>query len=183
MRPAPPSLAAGKTLRDRLDDIERTSGPEEALTDALQAIVDAVGAVAAAYCLFDPLKSTLHLAAEVGLSDEGCRNLRKARDGVPIGWDMPLHSLVNRRAYLIESAARNRYVPELVANPGTIGTVACLPVVAGPMRVGTLILVTRTPRVLDESHVNMLTPACDALARLTRALRRRAGDVWSVPGA
>src|SRR5262249_33508829 len=117
-------------------------------------------------------------AAEVGISDEGCQHLRRAREGVPIGWDMPLHSLLNRRTYLIESAPRNRYVPPLVERPGSIGTVACLPIHAGAVSLGSLPAVARCRRCVAGTAAAALEPALRALAALTQELRRRAGDAW-----
>ena len=180
--PAPAPAPAGRkppaALRERLKDIATTHTPEDAMALVLQEVVDSLRAAAAAYCLYDPRQHPLCLAAEVGISDEGCQHLRRAREGVPIGWDMPLHSLLNRRTYLIESAPRNRYVPPLVERPGSIGTVACLPVHAGELSLGSLIVVTRSPRCLDEKDIATLEPALRALAGLTQELRRRAGDAW-----
>ena len=102
----------------------------------------------------------LRLAAEEGLSDEGCRQLRTVRRGDIASWDMPLHGLMNRRAYLIESAAQNRYVPPLVEAGAGVRTVACLPVYAGSVPVGSLVLITRTPRARAD---------CISLSNLRRA--------------
>ena len=179
--PAAPSgqSPSSGALGERLKAIATANTPDDAMALALETVRDHFGAAAVAYCLFDPRRRTLRLAAEVGLSDAGCSHLRSAREGVPVGWDMPLHSLLNRRAYLIDSAARNRYVPPLVDRPETIGTVACVPVEAGTQPVGSLILVTRAPRRLDERDVLALQPVLRALAVLTHDLRRRAGDIWA----
>jgi len=176
---APGGGVSGQALAERLKAIATANTPDDAMALALSTARDHFGAAAVAYCLFDPRRRTLRLAAEVGLSDEGCSHLRSAREGVPVGWDMPLHSLLNRRTYLIDSAARNRYVPPLVDLPGSIGTVACVPVEAGTQPVGSLILVTRAPRRLDERDVLALRPALRTLAALTHDLRRRAGDLWA----
>ena len=176
--PAPAARKPAAALGERLKDIATTHTPEDAMALVLQEVVDALRAAAAAYCLYDPRQHTLCLAAEVGISDEGCQHLRRTREGIPIGWDMPLHSLLNRRTYLIESAPRNRYVPPLVERPGSIGTVACVPVHAGEFSLGSLIIVTRSPRCLDEKDLAVLDPALRALAGLTQELRRRAGDAW-----
>jgi GAF domain-containing protein len=167
---------AGVRLRDRLRAVAATKEPEEAIGEALGVVVEELGAMAAAYCLFDARTRTLRLAAEVGLSEQGCRNLRSARDGLPVGWDMPLHSLLNRRAYLIETASRNRYVPPLVEHPASIGTLACVPVEAEGRPLGSLIVVTRVPRRLADADVAALRPVLAVLATLTFALRRRAGE-------
>jgi len=180
--PATPTSApsaSSRALGDRLRAVATTKTPDEAMALALQIIREEFGAMAVAFCLFEPRYRTLRLAAEIGLSDEGCNHLRTARDGVPVGWDMPLHSLLNRRAYLIDTAARNRYVPPLVEHPASIGTLACIPVEAETRPVGSLILITRAPRRLDERDVLALRPARRALALLTHDLRQRAGDTWA----
>jgi hypothetical protein len=66
-----PGPEAGRPLRDRLKDIATANTPEEAMALVLQAVIDTLGAAAAAYCLFDAKQRALHLAAEVGISDEG----------------------------------------------------------------------------------------------------------------
>ena len=43
----------------------------------------------------------------------------------------PLHSLLNKRVYLIESAAKNRYVPPLVDDVANVRAVACVPLYDG----------------------------------------------------
>src|SRR5262245_61103413 len=112
-RPAP--AAAFAALGERLREIGTTAAaPEDMFDPALAAIVQATGVAGAAICLYDPAHELLRLAAEFGLSDEGCRRLRTVRRNDPTSWDMPLQGLLNRRVYLIESASRNRYVPPLV---------------------------------------------------------------------
>ena len=64
-------------LHDRLKDIATAHTPEEAMALVLQEVIDTLRAAAAAYCLFDPKQRALHLAAEVGISDEGCQHLRR----------------------------------------------------------------------------------------------------------
>jgi len=166
-------------IHDKLQEIASSTTPEEAFGPALQTVIDALGAEAAALCLYDPERSVMKLAAEIGISDEGCRQLRTAKDGVPLGWDMPLHSLINRRAYLIDSAARNRYVPRLVKNSGAVGTVACLPIVTDTVPLASLVIVTMAPRHLDEKDVLALQPALRDLAMLIVTLRRNAPDATS----
>src|SRR5207244_13512603 len=132
----------------RLAQIAAEAAPEEALEPALRALLEESGAHAGALCLYDPRQNVLRLAAEIGLSDEGCRRLRTVRRGDPAAWDLPLHGLLNGRAHLIESAARNRYVPRLVEAAASVRTIACVPLNAGPAPVGRLILVAVAPRSL-----------------------------------
>ena len=127
----PPSVS--EVLRERLGEIAAAAvAPEDALEPALRAILEASRAQAGALCLFDQRHGILRLVAEVGFSEEGCRRLRNVRRTDPTAWDMPLNGLMNRRAYLIESASRNRYVPRLVEHAAAVRTIACLPLHAGP---------------------------------------------------
>src|SRR5439155_316830 len=115
----------------------------------------------------------LRLAAEVGLSDEGCKRLRQMRRGSMAGWDMPLHSLLNRRVYLIESAAKNRYVPPLVEAAASVTTVACVPLYAGATPVASIILVAVAPHRITEQQIGPLSEPLRELARMIEAARRR----------
>jgi len=101
--PSGADAAPTSPLIERLREIGQAAvAPEDALEPALRAIVEAIGAGAGALCLFDPRYGVLRLAAESGLSDEGCKRLRNVRRGDPTSWDMPLHGVLNKRAYLIE---------------------------------------------------------------------------------
>jgi septal ring factor EnvC (AmiA/AmiB activator) len=177
--PDPPARVTGgrtrpQALAERLHEIgAEAAAPEDALEPALQAIVDACGAAAGALCLFDPRQGLLRLAAEVGLSDEGCRRLRTVRWSDPSSWDMPLHGLMNRRAYLIESAVRNRYVPRLVEQGTHVRTIACVPVYGGPDPLASLVLISVAPRSFGERDIQQLMPPLRELGALIEAARRR----------
>src|SRR5438094_405205 len=174
---APPAArppAVGEALRERLREIAAAAvAPEDALEPALRAILEASRAQAGALCLFDQRHGILRLVAEVGFSEEGCRRLRNVRRTDPTAWDMPLNGLMNRRAYLIESAARNRYVPQLVENAAAVRTIACLPLHAGPTPVGSLVLVALAPRSFTERDVRTLERPLGDLAVMIEAVRRR----------
>lgn len=152
------------------------TSPVDALEPVLRHILHASRAVAGAISLYDPRHELLRLAAESGLSEEGCRRLRKVRRGDLASWDMPLHSLMNRRAYLIASAATNRYVPPLIEENEAVGTIACVPLLAGQTPVGSLILVTRAPHALSENDVRTLEKPLRQLVALTGAIRRQATE-------
>src|SRR5438552_18762053 len=79
------------------------------------------------------------------------------RRGSMAGWDMPLHSLLNRRVYLIESAAKNRYVPPLVEAAGSVTTVACVPLYAGAPQVASIVLVAVAPHRITEQQIGPLS--------------------------
>src|SRR5262249_17757860 len=149
-----PSRVDGEALNARLREIATgVAGPVNALEPALRAIVEATGAAGGALCLFDRRQQLLRLAAEVGMSEQGCCRLRTVRRGDVAAWDMPLHGLLNRRAYLIETAAQNRYVPTLVESTTPVRSVTCLPVYAGHDPLGSLILVTLVPNSFVEDDI------------------------------
>jgi len=171
----PPGM--GEALRDRLRDIAADAvAPEDALEPALHAILEATRAQAGALCLYDQRHGILRLVTESGLSEEGCRRLRHVRRTDPTAWDMPLNGLLNRRAYLIESASRNRYVPRLVEHSAAVRTIACLPLHAGPTPVGSLVLVAIAPRSFGERDVRTLERPLGELASMIEAVRRRGGE-------
>src|SRR5438093_11510839 len=176
---APPAArppAVGEALRERLREIAAdAAAPEDARGAALLAILGAARAQAGALCLFDQRHGILRLVAEVGLSEEGCRRLRHVRRTDPTAWDMPLNGLLNRRAYLIESVARNRYVPRLVEHAAAVRTIACLPLHAGPTPVGSLVLIALAPRSFAERDVRTLERPPGELAAMIEAVRRRGG--------
>src|SRR5438874_4522666 len=173
--PRPVTDAAFARLAEQLGEIAAgAAAPEDMLEPALAAVLEASHASAGALCLFDQRNELLRLAAEVGLSDEGCKRLRQVRRGGMAGWDMPLHSLLNRRVYLIESAAKNRYVPPLVEAAGSVTTVACVPLYAGATPVASIVLVAVAPHRITEQQIGPLSEPLRELARMIEAARRRA---------
>lgn len=168
----PPSIPSAE-IGERLQAIAAAAAaPEDAFEPGLAAVVEMSGAGGGALCLYDQRQELLRLAAEVGLSDEGCRRLRSVRRGDAAGWDMPLHGLQNRRAYLIDSAAKNRYVPPLC--DANVRTIACLPLYSGSMPLGSLVLVAVAPRAFSERDIRALEPAVKELSKMIEAVRRRA---------
>src|SRR5437667_9431904 len=106
--PAPDPAAA---LADCLRAIAAREAPEDALQPALQAILEATGAQAGALCLFDVRYGLLRLAAEVGISDEGCRALRSIRQDDARAWALPLQCLRDRRPYPIHATPGAPHAP------------------------------------------------------------------------
>ena len=147
--------------------------PEELVEVQLRAILEATQTSAGAVCLFDQHQELLRLAVEIGLSDEGCRRLRSVRRGAATTWDMPLHSLLNRRVYLIESAAKNRYVPPLVDDIALVRAVACVPLYDGSTPVGSLILVAMAPRTFGERQIRLLEQPVRELVSHIGSMRKR----------
>src|SRR6266446_3216198 len=114
------------------------------------------GAQAGALCLFDVRYGLLRLAAEVGISDEGCRTLRSIRQDDARGWALPLQCLRDHRPYLIDAASGAHDVPPLVEAGAAVCSVACVPLCAGETPLGSLVLVARAPRPLSEHDVERL---------------------------
>src|SRR6185369_3062458 len=172
--PAKPAFDSD-ALTARLREIgAAAAAPVDALEPALRAIIETVGLGGGAICLYDQRSELLRLAAESGLSDEGCRRLRTVRRGDTTGWDMPLHGLLNRRAYLIESAQKNRYVPPLIDSKTPVRTIACLPVYTGAIPVGSLILVVLITQQFAERNVHDLDHPIRELGKIIEAVRREA---------
>lgn len=173
--------AADKTaeaLTAKLEEIaDAAANPEDAVEPALDAITEASEAAASAICFFDQRQQLLRLAAERGLSDEGCKSLRHVRRGLMGAWDMPLQSLNNRRAYVIQNASQNRYVPPLIDDPKAMRTVTCLPLFASSTPVGSLILVSTAPRGFSDAQLQSLDRASKALGRIIESVRARATRV------
>src|SRR5437867_4287767 len=172
--PRPVADPAVARLAEQLGEIAAgAAAPEDMLEPALAAVLEASHAGAGALCLFHQRHELLRLAAEVGLSDEGCKRLRQIRRGGMAGWDMPLHSLLNRRVYLIESAAKNRYVPPLVEAAASVTTIACVPLYAGTTPVASIVLVAVAPERITEQQIGPLSGRRRELARMIEAARRR----------
>src|SRR6266516_3135265 len=171
---AAPALALdpAAALADRLRAIAAHEAPEDALQPALQAILEATGAQAGALCLFDVRYGLLRLAAEVGISDQGCRALRSIRQDDARAWALPLQCLRDRRPYLIAAASGAHHVPPLVEAGAAMRSVACVPLCAGETPLGTLVLVARAPRVLSEHDVEQLAGPLDEVVRMIETARR-----------
>ena len=159
-----------------LDIGQAVAAPEDALEPALQAVIEASGAAAGALCLYDVRQCVLRLAVDVGLSDEGCSQLQTVRRADPACWDMPLHGVLNRRAYLIESAARNRYVPPLLPKGRAATTVVCIPLYEGITPLASLVLVSSAPRVFGQHDITTLWKPLRELGRMIDRIRRQAMD-------
>src|SRR5947208_7601165 len=177
--PAPDPAAA---LADCLRAIAAREAPEDALQPALQAILEATGAQAGAICLFDVRYGLLRLAAEVGISDQGCRALRSIRQDDARAWALPLQCLRDRRPYLIAAASGAHDVPPLVEAGAALRSVACVPLCAGETPLGSLLLVARAPRALFEHDVEQLAGPLDEVVRMIETARRpRAGAAAPEP--
>ncbi len=139
----------------------------------LHAIMEATCAEAGAVCLYDIRQRMLRLAAERGLSDEGCRRLRTVHRDDPAAWDMPLHGLLAGRAYLIENAARNRFVPPLVEDAANMQAVVCLPLYVNDKPLASIILITVGVRTFDERQLHAVSGPLAEMGKVIEATRQR----------
>jgi len=167
--------AVDQGLAEKLRKIAAAANaPEDAIEPALLAILEGTSTPAGAVCLYDPHQQVLRLVAEVGLSDEGCRALRNVRPGSANGWEMPHQSLLSRRAYVIENASENHFVPSLLDDEKAAYNVACLPLYAGTSPVGSLIIITIRPSGFGEHQIRELEQPQRELVKMIEALRSQA---------
>jgi len=169
----PPARPSGGAAVEQLRALAQGDTPEEALEGALRVVLGVAGAGAGALCLFDARQETLRLAAEQGLSDAGCKMVRSIKRGDGESWDMPLRSLLNNRAYLVENTRRGKHVPFLVQGPPHTTVVACIPLYAEGFPLGSLMLLSLEPETLKHADVQALAAPLRELAALVQALRRR----------
>src|SRR5262245_45273742 len=153
-----------------------TPAPEDTLEPALRAVLDTSGASAGALCLFDREREVLRLAAEVGLSDDGCRQLRTLSRAAASCWQLPLDSLFARRIRTLESDAD---VPPLVDPAPVPAAVACVPLFSNDQPFGVVVLVGGDP------DAAALADPLRALAAVVDAIHRRrapaaASTGWTV---
>jgi len=167
-------IGAAEETRTRLAAL--TAGgtpPEEALEPALRIVMQAGGASAGAICLYDPADAVLTLATEVGLSDDGCRALRRIGHE-PGGWPVPLESVFERRVHVLDRAA-GAALPSLVDPAESMRTVACLPLEIDGRPAACVVLVALAPWVIDQAALRAIAPALPQLAKIVEGIGRRAG--------
>ncbi len=163
---APPPLPAGKGPRPgNYDLIESIVGlqvrqaPLEMLAEhALPLLLKAFGAAAGALLVHHRDDGTLRLIASSALAEAGRKALECLRPGAGGGWEIPLHGLLNRKAYIIERPHEHPFVPQLVerGSGGGPPNLASIPLYRGQLPVGVLLVIAeRAPLTEAEivSHV------------------------------
>jgi CheY-like chemotaxis protein len=141
----------------------------DGLETALRVLMDASDAAAAACCLLDARDQTLRLVSELGLSDAGCRALRRLDAAEAEGWTEPLVALLEDRRRVFTRDAGHE-LPPLLEPPEAMSAVACLPLHAGGRPRATLLLVTTAPATLDDDALDALAPALAHVGRLVAAI-------------
>jgi hypothetical protein len=159
--------------RERLTALATgATAAEDALEPALRIIMHAAGASAGAVCLFDPGEGLLSLAAEVGLSDEGCRRLRKVSRAAG-AWATPIESLLVRRIRVIDRAS-GASIPPLIEPAESISSVACLPLHVNGTPCASVVLVAVEPSTFGPDALVALGPALAELAKIIEGIAHRA---------
>lgn len=173
-----PSAAKGiQGTAERLVALQTAeAGFRELITDALDAILEGLHVTRGAILVFDTFDQTLVLAAERGLGAEAKKLLARIRRDDEACWDMPLHGLLNERAYLIDEPAKNRYVPALVESGNqSLARIACMPVLQQRKPVGSIILIGGRGERLGETEIRLSQTWLRYLANIIDDLREREG--------
>lgn len=191
---APPGASPRRPLAPRLttvDLIERIVGlqlrrvPLDTLaSEALPAALQTFGATAGALLLYRCEDESLVLVAEQGLSDAGRQRLTALRKGAAEAWEIPLHGLLNRKAYIIERPDQHPFVPELVpqGNGPQVVNLATVPLYRGALPVGVLLLIADR-RPITEAEILSAVLALDVLALALEPFLRARATAASAPAA
>ncbi len=186
---APPSSArrppaprpSTMSLVERITELQIRQVPLDTFANAMTPLLlDALETPAGALLLYHAESEALELIGSRGLSAAGLRHLEKLRRGAPDSWEIPLHGLMNRKAYIIERPDDHPFVPELVSREVVprAANLASIPLYRGPLPVGVLLAIADR-RAIGEREIFACVLAFDALAlALDGYVRARA---WTSP--
>ncbi|MEO6026872.1 MAG: hypothetical protein ABIR79_08425 [Candidatus Binatia bacterium] len=183
-RPTNGPRPATYELIERITSLQLKMAPLEVLADSVVgSLLDAFTAPAGGLMLYHSEDSSLRLTASRGLSTAGREHLAMLRGGAAGGWEIPLHGLMNRKAYIIERPHEHPFVPELVERDETKSPVnlACIPLYRGQLPVGVLLVIAdRRPVTNTEVMTHVLVYDVLALA-LDAGLRARGEPPMPLP--
>jgi hypothetical protein len=156
-------------------------------------LLDALDAPAGALLLYHCRTETLDIIGARGLSAAGQRhleNLRHAdlRRDAADSWEIPLHGLLNRKAYIIACPDEHPFVPELVSRdvmPHAVN-LASIPLYRGALPVGVLLAVADRHPIGERellTHVLAFDSLAIALDDFMRARAPHAGTASGAPSA
>lgn len=151
---------------------------EGAALVALGAVLDAVRLRHGALLVYDGDRQSLSLLAQQGLSEAAQAAIRLVRRGVAGVWDMPLHSLLQRRVYIIDRPKENPFVPPLLdgTDQNLLSNLAFIPLYSGGKASGVVLLVGSGARMIREPDILALREHAKilgaVLCRPNRALAR-----------
>jgi hypothetical protein len=143
----------------------------------LPRLLEVFASQAGALLLYHSDDRSLTLAASRGLSPAGRTRLEALHPNTAEGWDIPLHGLLNHKAYIIERPHEHPFVPELVPLDiaPRVPNLACLPLYRGQFPVGVLLVIADGP-ALNETEVLSQVLVYDVLALALDAGLRARGE-------
>jgi len=166
---------------ERLVELEEQVLPLRGLLErALPVLLSSAGVSTGALLVYKPDLERLVLVAQQGLSEAGISVLREISPGGMTGWEIPLHALLNRKAYIIDHIAEHPFVPRLVPveKLGQVTNLAMVPLYRASTPTGVIILIADRGRPLEERHVlSLVLPL--ALLAVSIDQDRRAGGAAS----
>lgn len=170
---------------ERIIELQMRQVPLETFAaDMVPMLLDAFDAPAGALLLYGCESETLALLESRALSSAGRERLLALRRGAADSWEIPLHGLLNRKAYVIERPDEHPFVPELVEReliPRT-ANLASIPLYRGQLPVGVL-LVIADRRPIMESEILTQVLMFDSLAlALDGYIRARSHVPGMTPG-
>ncbi|TMA77720.1 MAG: hypothetical protein E6J72_15865 [Deltaproteobacteria bacterium] len=169
------------SLVERITELQIRQVPLDTFANAITPLLlDALDTPAGALLLYHAESEALELIGSRGLSAAGLRHLEKLRRGAADSWEIPLHGLMNRKAYIIERPDDHPFVPELVSREVVprAANLASIPLYRGPLPVGVLLAIADR-RAIGEREIFAYVLAFDALAlALDGYVRARA---WTSP--
>lgn len=165
-------------LIERITSLQLKMAPLDVLGDGVVSpLLDAFAAPAGGLLLYHSEDSSLRLLASRGLSAQGREHLAMLRTGAAGGWEIPLHGLMNRKAYIIERPHEHPFVPELIerdeARPPL--NLACIPLYRGQLPVG-VVLVIADHRPVTNADIMTQVLVYDVLALALDAGLRSRGE-------
>jgi hypothetical protein len=172
--PRPATVAA----IERIVGLQIQQAPLEIFApEVLPALLDGFSAPAGALLLYRCEEEALALVAARGLSASGHRRLDLLRPGAVDTWEIPLHGLLNHKAYIIERPDGNPFVPDLVEREEIprVATIASIPLYRGPLPVGVLLVISDR-RPINEVEILSHVLAFDALAIALEPFGRAPGN-------
>ena len=140
---------------DTLRDVVRDGLDEANAQAALDATLESVKLRHGALLAYDADRQSLTLLAQRNLAEAAQTAMRKIQRGVTGSWDMPLHSLLQRRVYMIERPKENPFVPTLLdgTDQGVLTNLVFLPLYASGQASGVLLLAGSGSRAIREPDI------------------------------
>jgi chromosome segregation ATPase len=153
-------------LVERIVELQIRQVPFETFaSEMVPLLLDALEVPAGALLLYHSESESLATIGSRALSPAGRQHLESLRRGAADSWEIPLHGLLNRKAYIIERPDEHPFVPELVARDVVphAANLATIPLYRGQLPVGVLLAIAdRNP--IGERAILAHVLAFDTLA-------------------